>query len=82
MYHISANLAFGRREKNIRGTKSSRGRQIVYKRAPKKLATFFSFFDIKFSWGANKINGAPDGNVTPWLNYAKHLWVKLYMVIG
>ena len=25
MYHTSANLAFGRREKNIWGTKSSRG---------------------------------------------------------
>ena len=42
----------------------------------KKFGDFFFF-----SCGApNKLTGgAPDGNVTPFLN-ANHLWVKLYMV--
>ena len=79
MYHISANLALGRREKNIWGTKSSRGRQIGYKRTPKK---WQPFLDIKFLCMAPKkltAGGVPDGNVPPLLN-AKHLWVKLYLV--
>ena len=42
MYHISANWGFGRRKKNIWGTKSSSGRQkdFKFKRAPKKVAIF------------------------------------------
>ena len=69
MYHISANLAFGRREKIFGGTKSSRGRE-AYKKNRKKSGDlfFFLFFleTVKNLWGRQKMSrGAPNGNVTP-----------------
>ena len=57
MDHISANLAFGRREKNIWGTKSSRGGgQEAYKKNRKKVATFF-FFVLFFGDSKNFVGG-------------------------
>ena len=44
MDHISANLAFGGREKNIWGTKKAPGGQEAYKKNRKKVKTFFFFF--------------------------------------
>ena len=63
MYHISVNIAIGRRKKIFGGTKSSRGRQKDYKRR-KKISTFF-FFSFVFYYGAKKSPGAPNCNVTP-----------------
>ena len=44
MYHISANLAFGRREKNIWGYKKVQGGKKPIRKTEKKVATFFFFF--------------------------------------
>ena len=59
MYHISANLAFGRSLKNIWGYKKLQGCQIGCKRAPKRSGALFVLLliDIKFLWGAKKISG-------------------------
>ena len=58
MYHISPNLAFGRREKNIWGYKKLPGGQEAYKKNRKKsgdLIFFFFFFeDSKKFVGAAK----------------------------
>ena len=43
MYHISANLAFGRREKNIWGYKKVQGGKKPIRKTEKKVATFFFF---------------------------------------
>ena len=54
MYHISANLAFGRREKNIWGYKKLQGGKKPIRKTVKNL------------WGRQKISrGAPNCNVTP-----------------
>ena len=44
MYHMSANLAFGRREKNIWGYKKLQGGKKPIRKTEKKVATFFFFF--------------------------------------
>ena len=44
MYHISANLAFGRREKNIWGYKKVQGGKKPIKKPKKKWRPFFFFF--------------------------------------
>ena len=44
MDHISANLAFGGREKIFGGTKSSRGGKKPIRKTEKKVATFFFFW--------------------------------------
>ena len=61
MYHISANLAFGRREKNIWGYKTLQGGKKPIRKTEKKVATFFFFFfffffleTVKFFVGAAK----------------------------
>ena len=73
MYHISANLAVGRREKNIWGYKKLQGGKKPIRKTEKKVATFFFFFfffffleTVKNLWGRQKMSrGAPNGNVTP-----------------
>ena len=68
MYHISANLAFGRREKNIWGYKKLQGGKKPIRKTEKKWRLFFLFFfgDSKKCVGAAKNEqGAPNGNVTP-----------------
>ena len=71
MYHISANLAFGRREKNIWGYKKLQGGKKPIRKTEKKVATFFFFFFFffgeskKFVGAAKNEQGAPNGNVTP-----------------
>ena len=55
MDHISANLAFGRREKNIWGYKKPQKKPI--RKTGKKVATFFFFFffgDSKIFVGGGK----------------------------
>ena len=58
MYHISANLAFGRREKNIWGYKKLQGGKKPIRKTEKKVATFFFFFffleTVKILWGRQK----------------------------
>ena len=58
MYHISANLAFGRREKNIWGYKKLQGGKKPIRKTDKKVATFFFFYlfflEIKKFVGAEK----------------------------
>ena len=69
MDHISANLAFVRREKIFGGTKSSRGakNQPIKKTKKKWRPFFFFFFETKKICGGRQKNeqGAPNGNVTP-----------------
>ena len=73
MDNIWANLAFGRREKNIWGYKNLQGggQEAYIRKTEKKVATFFfSFFletvNILWGGGGKKISrGAPNGNVTP-----------------
>ena len=70
MYHISANLAFSRREKYIWGYKNLQGGKKPIRKTEKKVATFFFFFfffgDSEKLWGRQKMSrGAPNGNVTP-----------------
>ena len=47
MYHMSADLAFGRREKIFGGTKSCRGKE-AYKKNQKKSGDLFFFFFFFF----------------------------------
>ena len=57
MYDISANLAFGRREKNIWGYKKLQGGKKPIRKTEKNVATlFFSFFleTVKNLWGRQK----------------------------
>ena len=60
MYHISANLAFGRREKNIWGYKKLQGGKKPIRKTEKKVATFFFFLfffgDSKKFVGAAKMS--------------------------
>ena len=58
MDHISANLAFGGREKIFGGTKSSRGGgQEAYKKNRKKSGDLFFFLEtVKFFVGSGKKN--------------------------
>ena len=70
MYHISANLAFGRREKFFWGYKKLQGGKKPIRKTEKKVATFFFFFFLetvkkKFVGAAKNEQGAPNGNVTP-----------------
>ena len=73
MYHMSANLAFGRREKNIWGYKKLQGSKKPIRKTEKKVATFFFVFFLFFFFGDSKKfvgaakneQGAPNGNVTP-----------------
>ena len=68
MDHISANIAFGGREKNIWGYKNPRGGKKPIRKTEKKVATFFLFFleTVQNLWRAAKNQrGAPNGNVTP-----------------
>ena len=69
MYHMSANLAFGRREKNIWGYKKLQGGKKPIRKTEKKWRPFFFFFfleTVKNLWGRQKMSrGAPNGNVTP-----------------
>ena len=73
MYHMSAKLAFGRREKNIWGYKNLQGGKKPIRKTEKKVATFSFFFfffffleTVKNLWGRLKMSrGAPNGNVTP-----------------
>ena len=69
MKHNSANLAFGRREKNIWGYKKLQWGKKPIRKSEKKVATFFFFFfgDSKKFVGGGKKNEqwAPKGNVTP-----------------
>ena len=58
MDHISANLAFGRREKNIWGYKKLQGGKKPIRKTEKKVVTFFFFGDSKiFVWAAKKSAG-------------------------
>ena len=43
MYHISANLAFGRREKKYLGVQKAPGEQEAYKKNRKKSGDLFLF---------------------------------------
>ena len=77
MYHMSANLAFGRREKIFGGTKSCRGKE-AYKKNRKKSGDlfFFSFFfgdSKKFVGAAKNEQGG-----TKWQRYAT-AWCKSFM---
>ena len=54
MYHMSANLAFGRREKNIWGYKKLQGGKKPIRKTEKKVATFFFFFFFFFFFGDSK----------------------------
>ena len=57
MYHISANLAVGRRKKNIWGYKKLQGGKKPIRKTEKKVATFFFLFffgDSKKFVGAAK----------------------------
>ena len=55
MDHISANLAFGGREKNIWVYKKLQGDKKPIRKTGKKVATFFFFFEtVKNLWGAAK----------------------------
>ena len=57
MYHISANLAFGGREKNIWGYKKLQGGKKPIRKTEKKVANFFFFFffgDSKIFVGGGK----------------------------
>ena len=73
MFYISANLAFGRREKNIWGYKKLQGGKKPIRKTEKNSGDlffffFFSFFleTVKNLWGRQKMSrGAPNGNVTP-----------------
>ena len=51
MYHISANLAFARREKNIWGYKKLQGGKKPIRKTEKKWRPFFFFF---FFFGDSK----------------------------
>ena len=74
MYHISANLAFGRSKKNIWGYKKLQGGKKPIRKTEKKVATFFFFFFLetvkKFVGAAKNEQGAPNGNVTPLPSFA------------
>ena len=60
------NLAFGRREKNMRVQKVPRGQEAYKKNRKKSGDLFFFFWRLKNLWGAAKNEqGAPNGNVTP-----------------
>ena len=71
MFYISANLAFGRREKKYMGVQKAPGGQEAYKKNRKKSGDLFFFFffffgDSKKFVGRQKMSrGAPNGNVTP-----------------
>ena len=73
MDHISANLAFGGREKNIWWYKKLQGGNKPIRKTEKKVATFFFFFFFfwrrqNFCGGRQKNQrGAPNGNVMPLL---------------
>ena len=70
MYHISANLAFGRREKKYLGVQKAARGQEAYKKNRKKVATFFFFF---FFFGdSKKFVGAAKNEQggTKWQRYA------------
>ena len=61
MYHMSANLAVGRREKNIWGYKKLQGGKKPIRKTEKKVATFFFFFfffleTVKNLWGRQKMS--------------------------
>ena len=58
MDHISANLAFDGREKNIWGYKKLQGGKKPIRKTEKKVTIFFSFFgdSQKFVWGGKKIS--------------------------
>ena len=58
MYHISANLAFGRREKNIWGYKKVQGGKKPIRKTEKKVATFFFFVFFFFFGDSKKFVGA------------------------
>ena len=62
MYHISANLAFGRREKIFGGTKSCRGQE-AYKKNRKKSGDLFFFFVC--GGGKKWVGGHQMAYVTP-----------------
>ena len=58
MYHISANLAFGRREKNIWGYKKLQGGKKPIRKTEKKSGDLFFYFffleTVKNLWGRQK----------------------------
>ena len=58
MFYISANLAFGRREKNIWGYKKLQGGKKPIRKTEKKVATFFFFFFFFFFGDSKKFVGA------------------------
>ena len=62
MYHISANLAFGGREKKYLGVQKAPEGQKAYKKTKKKWRPFFFFFFLET---VKNEQGAPNGNVTP-----------------
>ena len=64
MDHISANLAFGGREKNIWGFKKLQVARSL-KEKPKKSGHLFFVLDSKKFGAAKKSAGGPNGNVTP-----------------
>ena len=57
MYHMSANLAFGRREKNL-GVQKAPGGQEAYKKNRKKSGDLFFFFFSFFFGDSKKFVGA------------------------
>ena len=67
MYHNTAKLAFGRREKNIWGYKKLQGGKKPIRKTEKKVATFFFFFFLetkKFVGAAKKMSRGGGG--TKW----------------
>ena len=58
MYHISANLAFGRREKNIWGYKKLQGGKKPIRKTDKKSGDLFFFFFFFFFGGSKKFVGS------------------------
>ena len=69
MDHISANLAFGRRKKNIWGYKKLQGGKKPIRKTEKKVATFLFYFffgdNKKFVGAAKNEQGAANNKVRP-----------------
>ena len=90
MDHISANLAFGGREKNIWGYKKLQGGKKPMRKTEKEKKSgdlFFCYFfleTVKNLWGAAKKNsrGAPNGNVTPLVATGASLLISLFWMIS
>ena len=84
MYHISANLAFGRRENFFWGYKKLQGGKKLIRKTEKKVATFFFFFffileTVKNLWGAAKMSR---GHQMVTLRHCFHIKLVSFKNIG